>query len=89
MARHVAARLQVAPQGVADRVLLGLLPSSKGGWATALAALKPQGGFLHLHENVKVRPYGVGDRLHARLPAVSARPLAHATRRRFAVNRPR
>lgn len=44
----------MAPRGVADRVLLGLLPSSRGGWVTALAALKPRGGVLHLHENVKV-----------------------------------
>ncbi len=33
-----------APAGVADRVMLGLLPSSKGGWETAIRALKPQGG---------------------------------------------
>lgn len=31
---------QVAPTGVADRVLLGLLPSSTCGWPTAVAALK-------------------------------------------------
>ncbi len=41
-------------QGVADRVLLGLLPSSREGWPVALAALKPStGGWLHLHHNVK------------------------------------
>lgn len=40
-------------QGVADRVLLGLLPSSRCAWRTALAALKEQGGWLHLHGNVK------------------------------------
>ena len=40
-------------QGVADRVVLGLLPSSTGGWPTAVAALKPDcGGWLHVHENV-------------------------------------
>lgn len=39
-------------QGVADRVSLGLLPSSEGSWGTALAALKPAGGWLHLHQNV-------------------------------------
>lgn len=39
-------------QGVADRVSLGLLPSSEGGWEIALAALKPRGGWLHLHQNV-------------------------------------
>lgn len=32
-----------APKDVADRVLLGLLPSSRGGWKTALASLKPEG----------------------------------------------
>jgi len=44
---------QVAPTGVADRVLLGLLPSSTCGWPTAVAALKSSGGWLHVHENVK------------------------------------
>lgn len=39
-------------QGVADRVLLGLIPSSRTGWGTAIAALKPAGGILHLHENL-------------------------------------
>ncbi len=33
----------VAPRGVADRVLLGLLPSSQGGWETAVAALGEKG----------------------------------------------
>ena len=37
--------LQVAPVGVADRVLLGLLPSSEDSWPTAVAALKTTGGF--------------------------------------------
>ncbi|KAK9861886.1 hypothetical protein WJX84_010417 [Apatococcus fuscideae] len=41
-----------APKGVADRVLMGLIPSSRIGWGTAVAALKPSGGILHLHENV-------------------------------------
>ncbi|EFJ46547.1 hypothetical protein VOLCADRAFT_121064, partial [Volvox carteri f. nagariensis] len=42
-----------APGGVADRVLLGLLPSSRGGWEVAVRALKPDaGGWLHLHHNV-------------------------------------
>ena len=41
-------------QGVADRVILGLLPSSSCGWRTALEALRPMtGGWLHLHHNVK------------------------------------
>jgi tRNA G37 N-methylase Trm5 len=37
---------------VADRVLLGLLPSSTNGWPVAVDALKPEGGWMHLHENV-------------------------------------
>ncbi|XP_047002499.1 tRNA wybutosine-synthesizing protein 2 homolog [Schistocerca americana] len=43
----------VCPVGVANRVNLGLLPSSKKAWKTACAALNPvSGGVLHLHENV-------------------------------------
>ena len=37
--------------GSCDRVLLGLLPNSEDGWPLALAALKPEGGWLHLHGN--------------------------------------
>ena len=37
--------------GNCDRVMLGLLPSSENGWPLALAALKPEGGILHLHGN--------------------------------------
>lgn len=40
------------PQGVADRVSLGLLPSSREGWLVALRALRVSGGILHIHENV-------------------------------------
>lgn len=32
---------------VADRVSLGLLPSSEDGYSLAIASLKPQGGWLH------------------------------------------
>jgi len=35
--------------GVADRVLLGLLPSSSQGYKSALRAMKPSGGVLHIH----------------------------------------
>jgi len=35
--------------GVADRVLLGLLPSSEEGYDPALGSLKPPGGTLHIH----------------------------------------
>ena len=37
---------------LADRVLLGLLPSSREGWPLAIQVLKKQGGMLHVHENV-------------------------------------
>ncbi len=48
---------QVCPRGVADRVNLGLIPSSEDGWPVACAALKPQtGGMLHIHGNVTSHP---------------------------------
>ncbi|WCJ20164.1 tRNA wybutosine-synthesizing protein 2/3/4 [Euphorbia peplus] len=42
-----------APKGVADRVCLGLIPSSEGSWVTAVRALRSKGGMLHVHGNVK------------------------------------
>ena len=38
---------------IADRVCLGLLPSSVEGWPLAVIALKTTGGILHVHENVR------------------------------------
>lgn len=38
---------------VADRVCLGLLPSSAAGWPLAVAVMKREGGVLHVHENVR------------------------------------
>jgi tRNA G37 N-methylase Trm5 len=39
-----------------DRVSLGLLPSSEGGWQTAVRALRRSvGGWLHVHGNVPVK----------------------------------
>jgi hypothetical protein len=39
-----------------DRVSLGLLPSSEGGWRTGVRALrKSTGGWLHVHGNVPVK----------------------------------
>jgi tRNA wybutosine-synthesizing protein 3 len=44
---------RTAPRGVADRVLLGLLPDSERAWPTAVAALRPEtGGVMHVHGNV-------------------------------------
>ncbi|XP_051125292.1 tRNA wybutosine-synthesizing protein 2/3/4 isoform X2 [Andrographis paniculata] len=44
-----------APKGVADRVCLGLLPSSECSWVTAVRVLRDEGGMLHIHGNVKDR----------------------------------
>lgn len=43
-----------------DRVSLGLLPSSEGGWRIAVRALKnASGGWLHVHGNVPVKEMDV------------------------------
>ncbi|KAL8151209.1 hypothetical protein V2J09_021017 [Rumex salicifolius] len=42
-----------APRGVANRVCLGLIPSSECSWLTAVRALRDEGGILHIHGNVK------------------------------------
>lgn len=39
---------------VADRVNLGLLPTSVKAWPLAVQVLKPSGGWLHVHDNVAV-----------------------------------
>lgn len=49
---HFGDNRKVCPEKVADRVNLGLIPSSESGWETACMALKPSGGFLHVHGNV-------------------------------------
>ena len=36
-------------EGVADRVVLGLLPSAGDGYGLAMGALSPTGGVLHVH----------------------------------------
>lgn len=47
---------QVCPENIADRVNLGLIPSSEPGWKTACAALKSDtGGILHIHGNVNTK----------------------------------
>jgi tRNA wybutosine-synthesizing protein 3 len=38
--------------GVADRVNLGLIPTSEAGWPCAVDVLKPTGGWMHVHDNV-------------------------------------
>ena len=51
----------MCPRGIADRVNLGLIPSSEGGWGTACAALSPdRGGWLHIHGNLSWRTGNCG-----------------------------
>ena len=48
---------RAAVRGIADRVSLGLIPSSEQGWPLAAGALrKDTGGWIHLHENVRSEP---------------------------------
>ncbi|XP_071099251.1 tRNA wybutosine-synthesizing protein 2 homolog [Haliotis cracherodii] len=50
---YIGDNRQVCPVDVADRVNLGLIPSSEMGWPVACAALKADsGGILHIHGNV-------------------------------------
>lgn len=47
---------KTCPENVADRVNLGLIPSSESSWKTACHALKKQsGGILHIHANVDIQ----------------------------------
>lgn len=47
---------EVSPKNVADRVYLGLIPTSRFSWKTACKVLKStSGGVLHLHENVSIK----------------------------------
>jgi tRNA G37 N-methylase Trm5 len=40
---------------IADRVILGLIPSSEPTWKLAIDCLKPEGGIIHVHMNVDER----------------------------------
>ncbi|XP_039186413.1 tRNA wybutosine-synthesizing protein 2 homolog [Crotalus tigris] len=54
---HQGDNRKVELQGVADRVNLGLIPTSEGGWPVACQVLrKDVGGVLHLHQNVETFP---------------------------------
>ena len=40
---------------MADRVVMGLIPSSEGSWETGCTCIRPdKGGWLHVHGNVTV-----------------------------------
>lgn len=45
----------VCPKGIANRVNLGLIPTSENSWKAACQALKTVGGTLHVHGNVETR----------------------------------
>lgn len=51
---HYGDNAQVAQPlaDVADRVLLGLIPTSAQGWPVAVSVLRRSGGWLHVHDNV-------------------------------------
>ena len=55
LTQHVGDNRETLPSlhGQADRVVLGLLPSSEHAWEDAVRCLKPSGGWLHVHMNVK------------------------------------
>ncbi|XP_048779767.2 tRNA wybutosine-synthesizing protein 2 homolog isoform X4 [Ostrea edulis] len=51
---HFGDNREHCPKDIADRVNLGLIPSSEPGWEMACAALKKcSGGILHIHSNVE------------------------------------
>ena len=51
--------------------MLGLIPSSEDGWATACACLKPDnGGWLHVHGNVTSSP--PQSTTHSHIPTASS-----------------
>ena len=50
--------VQLKLKNFADRVNLGLIPSSEEGWPVACAALKSStGGWMHIHGNVTTYPH--------------------------------
>lgn len=49
----ITARVGGILDSIADRVSLGLIPSSVPGWPLGVTVLKQTGGMLHVHENVK------------------------------------
>ncbi|NXN09362.1 TYW2 protein, partial [Indicator maculatus] len=59
---------QLELQDIADRVNLGLIPSSEEGWPVACRVLKSTGGVLHIHHNVESVP----------VPAPSQTPVLQA-----------
>uniref|UniRef100_A0A1I7ZRT5 tRNA(Phe) (4-demethylwyosine(37)-C(7)) aminocarboxypropyltransferase n=1 Tax=Steinernema glaseri TaxID=37863 RepID=A0A1I7ZRT5_9BILA len=44
---------RVCPSGVADRVNMALIPTTRPHWLTACKCLKPSGGVMHIHETIR------------------------------------
>jgi tRNA wybutosine-synthesizing protein 3 len=65
--------------GIADRVLLGLIPTSEASWPVAVRLLKASGGWLHVHGNVRDSEVGWGREVVA--PRIAALAAAAPTPR--------
>ncbi|NXC56996.1 TYW2 protein, partial [Aleadryas rufinucha] len=73
---HAGDSRQLELQDVADRVNLGLIPSSEEGWPVACRVLKKDtGGVLHIHHNVESPPAPAPPQTPA-LPAERGSPEA-------------
>ncbi|NXI16301.1 TYW2 protein, partial [Irena cyanogastra] len=73
---HSGDSRQLQLRDVADRVNLGLIPSSEEGWPVACRVLKKDtGGVLHIHHNVETRPAPASPQA-AVLPAEQGSPEA-------------
>jgi len=76
------------PEGVADRVLMGLIPSAAPFLEKAVRILSPKGGFLHFHETAREKevphvPFGkVRDA--ARAAGLGARLVGHRVVKSYA-----
>ncbi|KAK0420732.1 hypothetical protein QR680_014850 [Steinernema hermaphroditum] len=44
---------RVSPTGLADRVNMALIPTTRPHWLTACKCLKPKGGVIHIHETIR------------------------------------
>lgn len=70
---HAGDSRQLQLRDVADRVNLGLIPSSEEGWPVACRVLKKStGGVLHIHHNVESRPLPPALKDEQRLPEESS-----------------
>lgn len=81
---------EVAPEGVADRVLMGYFPGTKRFLPAALEALEPEGGWIHYHTVTDEPDFG-GEAAREVLehPATSGVELSIRTTRRVKSVAPR